>query len=492
MAIREDHDIDEGGLRVTRPERTSAGLTAVRVALSRAVAQMGAERAAGPCCGSTRRTASTARAARGPNRTTARTRPSSARTARRRWPRRPRSRRVGPEFFAAHSIAELRGHERLLARPAGPADASPMYSRAGATHYAPICWDDAFALVADAAARRCDARTEAVFYTSRPHQPTRPRSSTSCSCARSAPTTCPTARTCATSRRGSALTETIGIGKGTVSLDDIARGRPDHRRRARTPAPTTRGCCPRWRRPSAAARTIIAVNPLPEAGLLRFKNPQTVTRRARRRHEARRPVPADPGRRRPGAVPGDRQAPARRADGATPPATVLDRAFIDAHTSGFDDVRGDLRGRSTGRRAARGHRADRERDRRRVAERCRASDRVDRLLGDGPHPAQATRWRRSARSSTSCCCAATSAGRAPGVCPVRGHCNVQGDRTMGICEQPSRRFLDALDAEFDFDAAARARATTPSTPSAPCATARSTCLRRHGRQLRRRPRPTPT
>ena len=38
-----------------------------------------------------------------------------------------------------------------------------------------------------------------------------------------------------------------------------------------------------------------------------------------------------------------------------------------------------------------------------------------------------------------------------GVCPVRGHSNVQGDRTMGIWERPPAHFLDALQKEFDFD-----------------------------------------
>jgi molybdopterin-dependent oxidoreductase alpha subunit len=37
-----------------------------------------------------------------------------------------------------------------------------------------------------------------------------------------------------------------------------------------------------------------------------------------------------------------------------------------------------------------------------------------------------------------------------GVCPVRGHSNVQGDRTVGIWEQMSDKFLDALDKEFNF------------------------------------------
>ena len=140
-------------------------------------------------------------------------------------------------------------------------------------------------------------------------RPTRPRSSTSCSCAPSAPTTCPTARTCATSPAA---------------------------RRSPRPSASARARC-RW--PTSAAPTCIlvvgqnpgtnhprmlsalekakrggakitAVNPLPEAGLLRFKNPQNAVGRRRARHAAGRPVPADQGRRRPGAVPGLRQADA--------------------------------------------------------------------------------------------------------------------------------------------------------------------------------------
>ena len=64
-----------------------------------------------------------------------------------------------------------------------------------------------------------------------PDLATRRRSSTSCSSGRSARTTCPTARTCATSRPASPCAETIGIGKGSVTLDDIHAGRPDRHRR---------------------------------------------------------------------------------------------------------------------------------------------------------------------------------------------------------------------------------------------------------------------
>ena len=59
-----------------------------------------------------------------------------------------------------------------------------------------------------------------------------------------------------------------------------------------------------------------------------------------------------------------------------------------------------------------------------------------------------------------------------GVCPVRGHSNVQGDRTMGIYEKPSEHFLAALDREFALHRARESTATTPSRRSARCATAR--------------------
>ena len=61
-----------------------------------------------------------------------------------------------------------------------------------------------------------------------------------------------------------------------------------------------------------------------------------------------------------------------------------------------------------------------------------------------------------------------------GACPIRGHSNVQGDRTMGIWEQMPDDFLDALRDEFGFEPP-REHGSTPSTRCGRCATARSTC-----------------
>ena len=77
-----------------------------------------------------------------------------------------------------------------------------------------------------------------------------------------------------------------------------------------------------------------------------------------------------------------------------------------------------------------------------------------------------------------------------GVCPVRGHSNVQGDRTMGIFERPAAAFLDALDQEFGITSP-RAPRLRRRTRHPGHARRRRQGLLRHGRQLRRAPPPTP-
>ncbi len=155
---------------------------------------------------------------------------------------------------------------------------------------------------------------------------------------------------------GSALTETIGIGKGSVSLEDIHRADLHRRRSGRTRAPTTRACSRRWRRPRRSGAKIIAVNPLPEAG------PDAVQE------------PADRARgRRPGRRAGRRVLQIRlggdlalfqaigplllEAEDAAP-GTVLDREFIERHTDGFEDYRAQARAARLG-GDRRGHRSAR-------------------------------------------------------------------------------------------------------------------------------------
>ena len=77
-----------------------------------------------------------------------------------------------------------------------------------------------------------------------------------------------------------------------------------------------------------------------------------------------------------------------------------------------------------------------------------------------------------------------------GLFPVRGHSNVQGDRTMGIWERAPEHFLDALRDEFGFEPAARARLRRGRGRQGD-PRRQGEGLRRHGRQLRLRRCPTP-
>ncbi len=363
-------------------------------------------------------------------------------------------RRVGPEFFAEHSLDELRAHDDWWLGQQGRLT-HPMILDEGATHYRPIAWDDALDEIADAV-RGLRHPDEAVFYTSG-------RTSNEAAflyqlLVRGIGTNnLPDCSNMCHESSGSALTETIGIGKGTVSIDDVhnadliivAGQNPG------TNHPRMLSALEKAKRNGA---TIIAVNPLPEAGLMRFANPQTVrgvafggTKLADDFVQIR--------------LGGDQalfQAIGKHllevdhastgsatGSGAVPGGGAVDHDFIAEHTSGFDAYRqamADAAWRDLV--AATGLP---EKRLRRIAERVRESKAtiVCWAMGLTQHKHSVP----TLREIVNVLLLQGNIGRAgAGVCPVRGHSNVQGDRTVGIYEKPSAAFLDALDAEFSFEA----------------------------------------
>ncbi|MDQ7879665.1 FdhF/YdeP family oxidoreductase [Microbacterium sp. QXD-8] len=351
-------------------------------------------------------------------------------------------RRIGPDFFAAHSLGELRGHDDWWLGQQGRLT-HPMVLEEGATHYRPISWDDALALVADEL-RALDDPDEAVFYTSG-------RTSNEAAflyqlLVRGLGTNnLPDCSNMCHESSGSALTETIGIGKGTVSIDDI------HEAdllivAGQNPGTNHPRMLSALEKAKQRGATIIAVNPLPEAGLLRFENPQTVrgvafggTKLADQFLQIR--LGGDQALFQ--AI-GKHLLEAEEADGG-----VLDHEFLAAHTSGFEAYRQAMADASwrdlvtaTGLP---------EKSLRRVAETVRTSKAtiVCWAMGLTQHKHSVP----TLRDVVNLLLLQGNIGRAgAGVCPVRGHSNVQGDRTVGIYEKPSTAFLDALDAEFDFAA----------------------------------------
>ena len=436
-----EHPPEEFSGTVEPPKGWAAGATAVAVTFQRGVGQMGA-----------RRTVSTLRALNQPDGFDC---PGCA------WPEpghahvaefcengvkavaeEATTERVTAAFFAEHSIAELRQRsEHWLGKQGRLTE--PMVKRTGATHYVPISWDEAFRLIASEL-RSLPTPDAAAFYTSG-------RTSNEAAflyqlLARSFGTNnLPDCSNMCHEASGMALTETIGIGKGSVHITDFVAADlivvvgqnpgTNHPRMLTTLEEAKR-----------AGATIVAINPLPEAGLLRFKNPQ-----------------------RPGGLFGsgtqlaDEHLPIRiNGDlaffkavnhllvtaGDTAGDTALDTAFIEQYTSGFEDFADDARSfdwehfeRATGftREVAE-----------RFTEHVRASQRIIVCWAMGL--TQHANSVATIREIVNFLLARGNIGRpGAGVCPVRGHSNVQGDRTMGISERPAPAFLDALAAEFGFE-----------------------------------------
>ncbi|MGM1016676.1 MAG: FdhF/YdeP family oxidoreductase [Actinomycetota bacterium] len=351
-------------------------------------------------------------------------------------------RRVGPDFFAEHSIDELRSHDDWWLGQQGRLT-HPMVLDEGASHYRPIGWDDALRMIADHITT-VDDSDQTVFYTSG-------RTSNEAAflyqlLVRGLGTNnLPDCSNMCHESSGSALTETIGIGKGTVSIQDI------HEAdllivAGQNPGTNHPRMLSALEKAKQRGARVIAVNPLPEAGLLRFENPQTPrgiafggTSMADRFVQIRS-----------GGDQGLFQAIGKHLlEVDQREGGVLDHAFIGEFTSGIDSYR----------------QAMAEVTWPELVEATGISEEALREIGEEVRLSKATIvcWAMgltqhkhsvpTLRDVVNVLLLQGNIGRAgAGVCPVRGHSNVQGDRTVGIYEKPSEDFLAALDREFSFTA----------------------------------------
>ncbi|GGD39606.1 formate dehydrogenase [Microbacterium faecale] len=351
-------------------------------------------------------------------------------------------RRIGPEFFAEHSIEELRSHDDWWLGQQGRLT-HPMILDEGATHYRPLSWDEALDILADEL-RALDDPDEAVFYTSG-------RTSNEAAflyqlLVRGYGTNnLPDCSNMCHESSGSALGQTLGIGKGTVSITDI------HDAdlliiAGQNPGTNHPRMLTALEKAKQRGATIVAINPLPEAGLLHFKNPQT----ARGMILGGTQLTDDFVQIRLG---GDQALfigiGKHLIEQHAIRGGVLDTTFIDAHTSGYAEYAEAAEQVSWNEiEVATGLDEKRIRE---LAERVRASSKtiVCWAMGLTQHKHSVA----TLRDVVNVLLLQGNIGRpGAGVCPVRGHSNVQGDRTMGIYEKPPTDFLDALDEEFAFTA----------------------------------------
>jgi molybdopterin-dependent oxidoreductase alpha subunit len=356
------------------------------------------------------------------------------------------SHRVTREFFATHPVAELDTRSDWWLNQQGRLT-EPMVKRPGATHYEPISWDDAFTLMADEL-NSLASPDEAMFYVS--GRLNNEAAFLLQTFARAYGTNnLPDCSNMCHESSGSALGETLGIGKGSVQLEDIydadlvlvvGQNPGTNHPRMLSALEETKG----------RGGKVVAVNTLPEAGLMRFKNPQKARGVVGRGTEiADRFLLIRPG--------GDLalfkmvNKLLLEADDASLAAGgpgVLDRDYIARHTTGFDDFVAQARDITWEQALAATGLAREEIEA--LTEQVVAAKSVIVCWAMG-----LTQHRHGVptiREVVNFLMLRGNIGKpGAGVCPVRGHSNVQGDRTMGIWEKMPDPWLDALGKEFGFE-----------------------------------------
>jgi len=358
---------------------------------------------------------------------------------------------IGPEFFRKHSIADLQEQTDPWLELQGRL-VHPMVKREGASHYQPIDWNDAFELMA----RELNALptpNAAAFYTSG-------RTSNEAAFlyqlfARQFGTNnLPDCSNMCHESSGVALKESIGIGKGCVRLEDfewtdaifIIGQNPgtNHPRMMTT-----------LERAKKSGATIVAINPIRETGLISVVNPNPQEYRNPLKFAVKmllnRGTPlADLWL--PVRINGDMAAmrgimKEMLEEEDRRPGAALDRQFIDQYTTGFEEF---------------------------AAHVCATPwDQILEISGLTREQIR-TAAEIAMRAKRIICCWAMGltqhknavatiqevmnflllggniGKRGAGPCPVRGHSNVQGDRTMGIWERMTDAFRDKLGREFQF------------------------------------------
>lgn len=356
------------------------------------------------------------------------------------------SKRVRAEFFAQHSVSallqqtdfQLEQHGRLTA---------PMEYDSASDHYRPVSWERAFAIVAqhlralpdpDQATFYTSGRTanEAAFLFQLFVRMYGTNNFPDCSNLCHEPTS-----------RG--LPGTVGVGKGTVTLDDF-----EHADAlfifGQNPATNHPRMLGELRACARRGATIVSINPLRERGLERFTSPTHPSEMLGNGSTVISSLFIQP------RLGGDFaliKGVAKRllelddAAQACGAASLLDHAFIAEHTSGFAAFAQDLRDQSWAALLEESG-VPRAQIDQLTDIYCRSANVISTWgMGLTQHKGAVATIQLL---SNLMMMRGNIGRRGAGLCPVRGHSNVQGDRTMGIEDKPAAAFLDRLQQVFDF------------------------------------------
>jgi molybdopterin-dependent oxidoreductase alpha subunit len=349
---------------------------------------------------------------------------------------------IGREFWAEHPVSDLLGRSEYWLGMQGRLT-EPVYKAAGDDHYRPVSWADTFRIIADKL-NSLESPNQAAFYTSG-------RTSNEAAFAYQlfvrayGTNNLPDCSNMCHESSGWAMGQTIGIGKATITYDDF--GKADLIIvMGQNPGTNHPRMLTALEEAKENGAEIVAVNPMPEAGLKRYKNPQRVKGVIGRGTEM-----ADQFLQiRLGGDMALLQAVSKRvlAAEAANPGTVLDHEFLAEHCQGLEELTAHLAQvdedavrEATGLSTA-------EIDQ--LAERYLRAEKV--IITWAMGLTQQKKGVATIKEIINLLLLRGNIGKpGAGASPIRGHSNVQGDRTMGVWEQMPPAFLDAIQEEFGFD-----------------------------------------
>ncbi|GGE14431.1 FdhF/YdeP family oxidoreductase [Rhizobium anhuiense] len=354
--------------------------------------------------------------------------------------------RASPAFFADNTVSQLRRLTDYELELNGRLT-HPMRYDAASDRYLPVAWGDAFAEIG-AILKGLDHPNRAEFYTSG-------RASNEAAFLYQlfvrvyGTNNFPDCSNMCHEASGIAMRQAVGVGKGTVLLEDFEEADAIFviGQNPGTNHPRMLGDL---RRAAIRGARIVVFNPIRERGLERFSDPQDKIEMLRGGSTDIASLYLQP------QLGGDMAAvrgmakavlAAEEAAVAAGLPSVLDHAFLAEHCAGFAEYRAAVEATSWAEIEDQSGLSRQEIER--AADVYINAEKVicTWAMGVTQHLHSVATIREIANFMF----LRGNIGRpGAGLCPVRGHSNVQGDRTVGINEKPSDDFLDALKKHFRF------------------------------------------
>ena len=429
------------GLKLTAPQDYAAGLPAVKVALDHAMKEMGLKKSIETLSKLNQKEGFDCPGCAWPDPEKRSSLGEFCENGVKAIAEEATNKRVDPKFFKKHSITELSSWSDFEIGKSGRIT-HPMLLKPGSHHYETLSWEEAFKIIGKEV-KSLKSPDDAVFYTSG-------RSSNEAAFlyglfARVLGTNnMPDCSNMCHESSGAALGETLGIGKGSVTLEDLYKAEVVIviGQNPGTNHPRMLSALEKCKQHGGA---VVSINPLAEAGLIRFKNPQEVSGivgQGTKLTDLHLQVKINQD------VPLLKLVMKKMAEIDAETGDVFDHDFIKNKTSGFEELIEDL------------EKQDEADLLNRSGVKIEKIEELVSLLAEKKKiiicwAMGLTQHKNGVDNIKECVNLLLLKGSigipGGGTCPVRGHSNVQGDRTVGIMHHVSPKLNASLKQVFNFE-----------------------------------------